>query len=148
MPLIRVLVISLFMLSGHVSAGEASAPAPPTLTTDSATATAGYYTLSWDAAADAAPGFELQEARGADFAQPRSVYQGPDQARSFSGRADGIYHYRVRSTQPDAPWSAPVQVEVAHHSLARAGLFFALGALVFVATLILILSAPKENSGP
>lgn len=153
----RALVFGLFMLSGLVSAGEAHAPAALALTVDNPTATAGFYKVSWQPATDAvSQRFELQEARDADFTQPLSVYNGPDHARTFSGRADGTYYYRLRiaqpnaqpNVQPHADWSVPVHVQVAHHSLTRAWIFFAMGAVVFLATLFLILSTPKEDTHP
>ena len=156
MPLmwIQALVCGLFMLPGLLSAGELNAPAPPSLMVDAPLSNAGFYKVSWEVSgevsgqpsADAARTFELQEARDADFTQPVSVYKGPDHARTFSGRADGTYYYRLRIAQTGADWSAPAQVQVAHHPLTRAWMFFAMGAVVFVATLILILSASKESS--
>lgn len=144
MSLIQALVLSLLVLSGHAAAGEADAPAPQ-LTSDSAIANAGFYQLSWSTAAQSAQNFELQASRSADFSSAELLYSGPDHARSFSGQRDGAYHYRVRIAAPGAAWSEPVQVVVAHHPLARAWLFFALGALVFLATLMLILFTPGRT---
>lgn len=143
------LALSLLIASGPALAGEALPLAPPALSADSAVATAGYYRLSW-AYPDAAdsPAFELQESPTADFAAAEIVYHGPDRATTHSGRADGDYHFRVRALADGSAsgWSAPVTVQVRHHSLLRAGLFFALGALVFVATLGLILRGTTSES--
>lgn len=136
------LALSLLIASGPALAGEAPPLAPPALSADSAVATAGYYRLSWTHPDMAdSPAFELQESPTADFTAAEIVYHGPDRATTHSGRADGDYHFRVRALADGSAsgWSAPVTVQVRHHSLLRAGLFFALGALVFVATLGLIL---------
>lgn len=131
---------ALLLTFGLAPAGGTSLPASPELSADTTVATAGYFGLSWRPAGEAggAPArFELQEAPDPAFAAPRTLYAGPDRATALSGRPDGTYYYRVRAD--GGPWSPAVAVEVAHHSLARAGLFFALGAAVFVATVMLIL---------
>lgn len=125
--------------------------ASPTLSVDSTVATAGFFRLSWSAPAGQEGGqdrgFELQESGSADFENPRIIYTGPDAATTFSGRADGEYYFRVRSIEPGRPssWSAVTQVQVRHHPLARAWLFFTLGAIVFLATLALILRGTTEE---
>lgn len=133
-------LVALLLICGPAHAGGAPSPASPELSADTAVATAGYFDLSWHAVGAVGDGpvrFELQEARSPAFAAPRTLYAGPDRATALSGRADGTYYYRVRAD--GGPWSPVVAVEVAHHSLVRAGLFFALGAAVFAATAGLIL---------
>lgn len=145
------LALSLLIASGPLLAGEAPPLAPPTLSADTAVATAGYYRLSWTPPDAAAPlAFELQESSAPDFTGAVIAYRGPDRATTHSGRADGDYHFRVRALAGDVAgaWSTPVIVQVRHHSLLRAGLFFALGALVFVATLGLILRGARPESRP
>lgn len=118
--------------------------AAPSLESDTRLATAGYYQLQWS---DPAGGeYELQEAREADFAAPLTLYRGPDRATTLTGRSDGLYHYRLRSLRPDGPgpWSEALRVEVRHHPLSRALLFFAMGALVFFATLAAILAGNRR----
>lgn len=141
---------ALLLTFGLAHAGETPPPASPVLSADTEVATAGYFGLSWGLSrrpageADGAPArFELQEAAGPAFGAPRTLYTGPDRATALSGRKDGTYYYRVRAD--GGPWSAPVAVEVAHHSLVRAGLFFALGAAVFAATAVLILRGAHEG---
>lgn len=145
------LALSLLIASGPLLAGEAPPLAPPTLSADTTVATAGYYRLSWThpGMADSLA-FELQESPTADFTAAETVYQGPDRATSHSGRTDGDYHFRVRALTGESAsaWSAPVTVQVRHHSLLRAGLFFALGALVFIATLALILRGARPERQP
>ena len=144
----RFLALSLLCFSGLLNAGETSPLASPTLSTDTAIATAGYFRLSWSVSEPGKlPRFELQESANPDFMDPRTIYNGPDAATTFSGRADGDYYFRVRSLESgqSSAWSSVIQVQVRHHPLTRAWLFFGLGAIVFLATLALILrGAPKE----
>ncbi|MFN2308317.1 MAG: fibronectin type III domain-containing protein [Gammaproteobacteria bacterium] len=146
----RVLLIVLCVCSGLAVAREPSTPAPPALSTDAGLSTAGYYRLAWEPAqAGTETQFELQRAATADFTAPVLIYTGPDRASSFSGNSNGTYYFRVRETgaQGAGAWSTVISVQVEHHSLARAGMFFGLGALVFVATLALILRGPREDRG-
>ena len=145
------LALTLLICSGLVSAREAPTPASPSLTGDTEIATAGFFGLSWrlprDVSADAAS-FELQEAASASFGDPRVPYIGPDLATTFTGRSDGTYHFRIRevTAEGQSPWSEVVTVQVQHHPLQRAVIFFALGALVFLATLALVLRGADRNS--
>ena len=116
----------------------------PELRVDNAVASAGYYRLSWQPADTGVPGLEyqLQESDSPDFHRANTIYQGPDLASVLSGRSDALRYYRIRSLRNGlaaSPWSTPLQVETRHHSLARAIGFFVFGALIFVATLLLIL---------
>ena len=111
-------------------------------------ATGGYYQLSWENGRDATA-FQLQESRSAEFSQPKVIYQGGDLASVISGRSDGEYHYRIRQVdeegKPATAWGEPLQVTVKHHSLGRAFVFFALGLVVFVITLVAILRGSRET---
>jgi len=124
----------------------AATPATPTAATieaDTELATAGYYQLRWTAAT-ADVQVEVSEPDSDDW---RIIYSGPDRARVVSGQTDGTRVYRVRgigATEPSA-WSAPVRVTVVHHSLQRALLFFGVGAVVFLATLALIVRGARSG---
>lgn len=117
-----------------------------TLESDSNLAEAGFYSLNWRA--DDFDNFELQEAADQAFARTSTIYRGPDLATSISGRSDGDYFYRLRGITTDGttgPWSDTVKVTVRHHPLSRALLFFAAGAVVFFATLFVIISGPRQQ---
>ncbi|MDH5179873.1 MAG: fibronectin type III domain-containing protein [Gammaproteobacteria bacterium] len=121
------------------------------LTTDTTLATAGYYRLSWQPGLAGALNknirFELQEASHRQFHQFKIIYRGPDHASVISGKADGNYFYRVRSTYADAApggWSQPILVEVKHHAMHRAWWFFSAGAVVFLFILLFILTASRK----
>ncbi|MBD3617962.1 MAG: fibronectin type III domain-containing protein [Chromatiales bacterium] len=127
------LLLALLLLLPGLAGAQA-----PRLESDSAVATAGYYRLSWQGEAGR---FLLEEATRADFADARVLYQGADLATLRSGQPDGDYYYRIRALHEagPSPWSEAVHVEVRHHPLSRALTFLLLGAIVFLATLVLIL---------
>jgi len=160
----RLLALSLLVFSGLVAVGEAHALASPTLITDTEIASAGYFRLSWTVPdSPSSVEFELQQSSVADFSNHKTVYTGPDRATTFSGLANGDYYFRIRSqisdqisgqksgqtpdrtTDQPSAWSAVTKVQVQHHSLTRAWLFFILGAAVFTATLALVLRGATEN---
>lgn len=118
--------------------------AAPELQSDSDIASAGYYRLSWKS--DISVDFILQESKDPAFSQPTTLYQGPDTATLVSGRSDGTYYYRIRSSEDDTEtgWSNTAKVEVNHHPLSRAFMFFALGAIVFIATLSVVILGSKS----
>jgi hypothetical protein len=133
MTAIRSITIScvlLFLCS-------ATATAAPKLESDSNASNAGYYQLHW--ANKNAGTFVLEESMKPDFADAKILYQGPDTATLVSGRKNGTYYYRVRAAITGGDWSNAVQVKVTHHPLTRAFLFFSLGALVFIATLTMVI---------
>ncbi len=111
------------------------------LEADTDVATAGYYQLRWSSTSPVV----LEEAQTAEFASPRVIYRGSDGARVMSGKPDGELYYRVRNSDGDAR-SNVVKVTVRHHSLERAFAFFALGATVFIATLLLIVSGARAGT--
>lgn len=118
----------------------------PILTTDNEQSTAGYFRLSWEGTEGS--NYVLQEASDPEFSQTSILYEGPDTATLISGRADGTYYYRIRySDQADdaGTWSNVTRVEVAHHPLSRAFMFFALGAIVFIATLVVVVMGNKSS---
>lgn len=119
---------------------------PVTLSSDTLLATAGYYRLSWQAKG-LTNQYRLLESRNPRFDHNKVIYEGPDLATVLSGKANGSYYYRVAVLDHHTPIavSNTVKVEVVHHSLYKALLFFALGAGVFLATLLLILRGNRHN---
>jgi hypothetical protein len=106
----------------------------------------GKASLSWTLEGEAS--VQIQQSNNPEFSAPRSLYQGTDLASVITGLPDGAYHYRGRQVYPDgsaSTWSEPVTLRVAHHSLLRAGLFFVIGALVFLATTLLILIGNRRQ---
>ncbi|SEQ49052.1 hypothetical protein SAMN05421693_13615 [Ectothiorhodospira magna] len=118
----------------------------PTLDVSTQMARAGYYQLRWGLEGADGTLYRLEESRYDDFRQVRVLYEGADRATVISGRSDGIFHYRVRATVADgghSPWSEPLMVTVAHHSLGQALTLFLTGAVVFLATIALIVTGRK-----
>ncbi len=121
------------------------------------TSNAGYYLLSWSiperpkTASRISPVFEIEEAVDPEFHTPRLLYRGKDLSKSMSGAANGVFYYRTRVMDPDSEnqsaWSEPLKVEVKHHSLARAFSFLGTGAIVFVATSVLVFAGHNKAKG-
>lgn len=92
--------------------------------------------LSWTGTASGE--LLLQQADDAAFSTGIEAWQVTGATQfTQSGLVNGDYYFRLRD---EAGFSDAVHVQVEHHSLARAGVFFALGALLFsalVTTLIL-----------
>lgn len=140
---VLALALSFLFASQSTRAGNISV-IPPVLGSDNTISSAGYFRLSWDTNAQHS---ELQEGDNPEFANPSVVYSGPDQAAVISGKSDGIWYYRIRTSnhQQTGPWSNVVAVTVKHHELSRAVMFFALGVLVFLAMLVMIFRGPDKS---
>ena len=107
---------------------------------DAEVATAGYFQLRWSAEAPV----DLQESASPQFESPRSVYSGSDAARVISGKPDGDWYYRV--VEANGNFSDTIKVAVRHHPIERAIGFFTVGAVVFMATLLLIVSGARRRT--
>lgn len=135
-------LIVMCLLPAFVRAAPDAALQPPLLHSNTAVATAGYYQLKWHLPGGRETVFELQEGARRTFKHPQELYRGEDLARVLSGRPNGEYFYRIRAIGADGrpgPWSRTVHVRVDYLPLSRAFMFFGMGALVFVATLFVIL---------
>jgi hypothetical protein len=78
----------------------------------------------------------------------RTIYEGSDTASTLTGLGDGRYEFRlrhVRGVTGDAGWSAPLLIEIQHHSLARALGFFAMGAAMFLVLLWILAAKPDDG---
>jgi hypothetical protein len=126
-----LLIFALLFVGGLPVVGADSL----TLKSDSEVSTAGFFHLSWNAA-NLPDGIKLLESHEPGFLRHRIVYQGPDLARTMSGKANGDYYYQViAASHGKSQASNIVKVTVAHHSLRNAFLFFTVGAVVFLAIL-------------
>jgi hypothetical protein len=124
------------ILASQVAAQEVQ------LEADTAVASAGYFQLRWSGS----PAVELQESTSPQFTEPRILYAGSDRARVVSGKPDGDWYYRARSVSSGSSFSNIVKVEVRHHPLGRAVAFFVVGAVVFLATALLIVNGARERT--
>ena len=127
------------LLAVFCMASTIATAGPLQLRSDTEVASAGYFTLSWDGVGPSV--FELRETERSGSS--RIAYHGPDTARLVSGKPDGVYRYEVRP-MGEVTWSEPVTVSVNHHPLSRALGFFAVGALVFVATTAMIVVVARR----
>lgn len=123
------------------------------LHSDTTHATAGYYQLtwSWSGAQDDVI-YSLREYfPAAKNHEGREIYHGPDLASVISGKTNGTYRYIVHALSASGErlaQSNAIQVNVTHHSLMRAWLVFALGAVVFITILAVIKrESAKLNRG-
>lgn len=102
--------------------------APELLTADPAP-TAGYFQLAWG---EKLPdGSILQQSTHPDFVSAREWQVSGTKSFSMSGLGNGQYFYRLQNAA-DQSWSNTVVVKVQHHSLTKAWLFFAVGAVLFL----------------
>jgi hypothetical protein len=129
-------LLALCLVAGFLTAGVSHAGDLPQLESDTPLSTAGYFQLTWQS--EQLGSFELQQALNADFSDALTLYTGHDTATVLSGLADGIFFYRVRH-ENETNWSQTVKVEVQHHPLTRAFGFFTLGAVMFFATLVVLI---------
>jgi len=135
-------ILTTCLLCAHAADGSP----PPTIKADpqldsnnTAHSENGYYQISWSLKdADAQVVYVLQESLSPDFADASEVYEGPDDSTTFSGRQDGVFHYRVKAGS--GPWSDAIKVVVQHHSLGEALMYLAAGAVVFLATGALVMT--------
>lgn len=117
----------------------------------------GYFTLQWTLGTAAQQPtdkvtYEVQQATDTTFEQAKTLYTGPDMATFCSGYKNGNYYFRVRAfalhDNTPGQWSAPLQVQVKHHSLNLAFALFGLGALVFLITVGIVLHGNRHVSAP
>lgn len=104
----------------------------------------GSVRLSWSVPAGGS--VDVQRDSQPAFSSPTTLYQGADGASVITGLNDGEYYFRARYESADghlSDWSDTVAVTVRHHSLTRAAVFFAVGAVVFLSTLLLIVTAAR-----
>jgi hypothetical protein len=143
----RYLLLTVMVTLAGLPLSASSAPdlVAPRLSVDNSVATAGFYSLSWETGIERV---ELQEASEPGFDNPLTAYTGPDRASVISGKPNGTWFYRIRALddQRAGPWSEPLSVTVAHHSLARALLFLGLGLTVFIATVLMIVRGSDKTA--
>lgn len=136
-------LLLLFTLSLPVAVyaeAQFTMTATPTLSND------GRVVVSWES--PSVGQVHLQQGLDRRFNAPSTLYRGNDSASVITGLVDGDYYYRGRLERPDgtfSDWSPMVTVTVSHHSLPRAFSFFLLGLIVFVATLLLIISGARRH---
>ena len=114
------------------------------LSSDQATATAGYYQLRWSLKYEDPDTIYIVNEMSESGMATKQIYKGTDTATMISGKPDGTYTYIVHS-ENNKYTSKPVTVTVAHHSLTTAFNFFWIGAVVFIFILIAILRGNRQQ---
>lgn len=146
--LASLLCLLLLAAPGTIVPGVALAMPGPILSSTTELARAGNYQLRWVHESPMVQAYRLERANNPLFTNSVVVYEGADRATVISGRGDGVLHYRVRAQFADGnvtEWSETTSVTVQHHPLTQAFLLFALGALVFVATTLLIITGNRSH---
>ncbi|MEJ2621725.1 MAG: fibronectin type III domain-containing protein [Candidatus Thiodiazotropha sp.] len=136
------ILLCLFLCHIAVAAADS-----PTLSLAPAQSTDGKTTLSWDLPEGAS--VEVESSLDNNFVKPTPLYQGSDRSTVLTGLSDGSYHFRARFVRQNgaiSPWGASVNLLVEHHSLTKAMVFFAIGAVVFAATLLLIILGARRQA--
>ncbi len=109
-----------------------------------------HFSLEWTAGADDDEElhFELRQSGGPDFADPRVRYEGPDRATFLAGLPEGDHYFQIRAKTPDAdsagPWSDSFHLTIQYQSLTLAWFLFGVGAVVFLATLVLVVAGSTK----
>lgn len=134
-----------------------SVPVPEFRNPPEGPVSAGYLTLEWSLPGERTSlpegmKFVLEEDTRREFSAPHQRFQGRDLASFVSGLPNGEYWFRVRVVEEGGgragAWSEPVKVVVEHHSLNKALIIMGIGAVVFLATVILILVGNAKASLP
>ena len=156
-PFILYLCVVVWSLAFAGSAAFAAASSSHAihLSASETLSTAGYFQLSWSGTVESA-GLErqsgyataviLQQSATPTFNSPTEWKISGDHRFSVSGLKSGNYFYRVGSNSSPRAWSNVVEVQVAHHSLMRAFGLFSLGAVLFLALVIVIFLNRHHNA--
>jgi len=155
-PIFIITILTLFSGVRGQDVGDFSAKAlvPKFDLPDSNYSNSGSIKLSWGVADSSLSAydyiFELQQSPDPGFDSLITRYTGPDLASYVSGLKNGVYHYRVRSIlhEDTSSWSHPIVVTIEHHSLQLAFTLFGLGAIVFIATVVVVIRGVRGQNLP
>jgi hypothetical protein len=130
---------------------ETGTPEPAGAEPASLTTKEGYFQLEWQIPSgqplNEGAQFQVEQSRQPDFQETRLRYEGRDTASFISGLGNGSFYYRVRVVRSDGTqgdWSDSLVVKVEHHPLSQAWTLFGIGAVVFLATVVMILAGNKK----
>jgi len=100
---------------------------------------AGYVTLAW-------PDLEGRSfvLEGNDGSGWNELYDGTNTASTLTGLRNGDYRFRVTSNT--GATTDPLEITIAHHSLARALSVFGTGAVVFLILLAVLFVGPRRKA--
>ncbi len=135
---VSLLVILNFLFS-QANAADLNLQSQPAQSSD------GKLTLSWSLSQPKP--VELQQSINQSAFQ--TIYIGNDTSSVLTGLSDGQYRFRARFAGDEdghAAWSDISQAQVKHHSLSKAFSFFLLGALVFLATILVIFFGSRQHN--
>ena len=110
------------------------------LSSDTDLSSEGYFVLSWTSEPGSETPVVLQQSTTRNFSSPFEYTLAANGSITLTGFEDGRYYFRAR--QEGSPFSEPLVVEVAHHSLQRAFGFFMVGLALFI---ILVMTIVRGN---
>ncbi|MCB0261612.1 MAG: hypothetical protein KDE52_17470 [Calditrichaeota bacterium] len=144
----KILVVTVFLLllvliqEPGLAQQTGDLEAPQFVTPTENIVNAGYIRIRWMAIPsdnqNETVEYELQQSTEKDFGNFRVKYKGVDLASYVSGLPNGTFYYRIKAidtaTGNESLWSAPIKVDVVHHSLTLAFWLMGIGSIVFFAT--------------
>ena len=116
----------------------------------------GYFTLKWKLTNNVNNKIEnsdflyrLEQSLTPQFTEIKTIYYGSDSASFLSGKSENNYYYRVRAeskaTKAVGDWSAPYVVLVKYQSMLLAWTLFTIGALIFIAVVLVIVVGNRKS---
>lgn len=114
----------------------------PALEADTSFSAEGYFVLRWESVEDSV--LYLQQDTDQSFSDLEQWEVTNAGQFTQSGLVNDTYFYRLQDSGGN---SNVVEVEVRHHSLQRAALFFTTGAILFCVLLATIISGNRRHMG-
>ncbi len=115
------------------------------------TANEGHLRLSWKPEGEVPDlSFELERSLHADFREAALRKVGADRASYISGLREGENYFRVRAVTPAGeagPWSEALVVRVDYPSRRQVFVLMTVGAVLLIATVVLILTGHARRRG-
>jgi len=149
---VSILLSAILLVQISSLSAQAHLPVPEFEKSFSTTSNAGHVKLIWMVNDGQSPDdhiyFELQRATDPKFETAKTLYKGPDLASFLSGMPDGKFYFRVRSlTEGEdqvSDWSETLVINVEHQSLQLAFNLFGIGAVVFLATVAVVVIGNRK----
>lgn len=112
LPIVLVIIISL-SCSKDKGTEPTPPPAAPTLSDPGSVDSDGSYSVTWSSPSGATK-YTLQEDDNSSFSSPQTAYSGSSTQKSFSGKPNGTYYYRVNceNSNGTSGWSNTESITV------------------------------------
>lgn len=125
-------------------------PGQVELSTDTKTTREGKFKLTWTAGSLSKDvHFRLTEHEPGSQREPIVFLEGNHKGITISGKSNGKFRYVLEAYSPENPGeilaSDSVEVTVRHHSLTNAFIAFTTGAVLFLITILMILTGHRKS---